>query len=180
MKLFLCAFICIFCITGCQFRIPEDALLYTPQTLQERQIQTRRFATQDRTQILSAATGVLQDLGFSIDEADAKLGVLVGSKTRDATSVSQVVSSLLIAVLAGQSMPIDSHQQIRVSIVMSPVKSKIHSSSKIETAVRVTFQRIITNTQNQISRAEQIKDVQMYREFFERLSKSAFLEANEI
>lgn len=42
--------------------------------------QSRRFDTSDRALMLQASLGALQDLGFAIDESDAGLGVIVGSK----------------------------------------------------------------------------------------------------
>ena len=223
-------------------QIPRDALLLTPDSLQSRQMQTRRFDTTDKAAMLAAATGVLQDLGFSLEEAEVPLGVLVGSKKRDASSTTQLAGAFIIAALGGGQVPVDSHQTIRVSMVMrentgapgsrAPMKNlssaeltsvradierniaaglrknysrdvsdkaarqaadnavkvieadlkKILSvqSSGGESIVRVTFQRIIFDTAGQITRAEQINDPAIYREFYDKLSKSVFLEAHEI
>ena len=49
-----------------------------------------------------------------------------------------------------------------------------------DSVVRVTFQRIIFDTAGQITRAEQSNDPAIYRQFYEKLSKSVFLEAHEI
>jgi hypothetical protein len=46
--------------------------------------------------------------------------------------------------------------------------------------VRVTFQRIVTNTQGQVTRRELINEPMIYREFFDKLSESVFLEAHDI
>ena len=48
------------------------------------------------------------------------------------------------------------------------------------TAVRVTFQRAVLNRLGQLSHQEQIHEVAIYQEFFDKLSKSLFLEANQI
>jgi hypothetical protein len=192
--------------------------------------------------MLSAATAVLQDLGFNIEETELPLGVLVGSKSRDAVSGSQIAGAIVLAALTGAVMPLDSHQTIRVAMVMREnkteeqekivlpslsgkeiaeleqsvhrsivkglnkhypdnVSNKVASQAagdmakllqadldrllaihavKGESIVRVTFQRIIFNDRGFVSRAEQIKDPELYKKFYEKLSKAVFLEAHEI
>ncbi|GJQ29441.1 MAG: hypothetical protein HBSAPP03_13250 [Phycisphaerae bacterium] len=157
---------------GCGGGIPKNALLLSPQSLENRQLQTRRFDSSDERRILAAAVGLAQDLGYNIENSDAKLGVVVGSKDRDATEAGQVVGAVLIAVLTGVATPVDKNQKIRISIVTHPVGGS--------TAVRVTFQRIVWNTQGQVSKLQFINDPAIYQEFFEKLSKSVFLEAHKI
>ena len=68
----------------------------------------------------------------------------------------------------------DNNQKIRVSLVTRPLE---HANA---TAVRVTFQRFVWNTQGQLSKIEGLGDPELYQEFFERLSQSVFLTAHEI
>ena len=121
MKKLLASTLCLLCLTGCT--IPPDALKLPPESLQDRQTQTRRFETVDKLTMLSAATAVLQDLGFNIEETELPLGVLVGSKSRDAVSGSQIAGAIVLAALTGAVMPLDTHQTIRVSMVMRENKT---------------------------------------------------------
>jgi len=159
-------------LTGCATTIPKEALQLSPTSLEDRQIQTRHYEGSNENDILSASAGVLQDLGFQIDESETKLGVIVGSKERDATESGQVAAAVVVALLGGGSMPIDKKQKIKASLIVKPDKDGHF--------VRITFQRLVWNTQNQLSKIEGLKEPEMYQEFFDRLSKSIFLEANRI
>lgn len=154
------------------------ALTLSPDSMAQRQAQMRRFDTANETLLLSASAGVLQDLGFTIEESAAKAGLIVASKDRDAVEAGQVASQIMlaafIAALGGQADPVwERNQKIRISVVTKPIGHD-------DVVVRVTFQRVIWNTKNQISRVESINDLKIYQEFFDKLSQSVFLEAHEI
>lgn len=160
--------------------IPKDALVLSPDTLERRQLQTRRFESKDERELLMAAAGVLQDLGFNIDESETRLGVIVASKDRSAVSAGQVVGAVLLALLGGGPTAVDKTQKIRVSLVARPAGSGGDSNAVQAHLVRVTFQRIVRNTDDKVTRVESIEDAVIYQEFFEKLSKSVFLEAQSI
>lgn len=160
--------------SGCQQTIPKGALALSESSLEDRQLQTRFYETNDEEMILSSCAGVLQDLGFSLDESETKLGFLFGTKERDATEAGQVAAALLIALLGGGSMAIDKNQKFKVAIVVSP------DSNGTRMHVRVTFQRMVWNTRNLVTKAETISTPETYQEFFSKLSKSIFLEGHEI
>jgi hypothetical protein len=164
-----------FVATACQQAIPPEALQLSAESLGQRQLQTRRYETRDEEKILLASAGVLQDLGFTLDESETKLGLIVASKDRDATEVGQIVAAIFIAALTGAAVPTDEKQKIRVSLV-----TRSHGEEGKSMAVRVTFQRIVWNTQGRISRIETLEDSKLYQEFFAKLSKSVFLEAHKI
>lgn len=168
---------CLFIAAGTQLsscvpRVPAAALQLRPESLALRQLQTRRFDTKNEKKMLQAAASVLQDLGFNIDESEISLGVIVGSKNRDARDAGQIVGALVIAALLNTEMTIDKEQKIRASIVTTPHKSG--------TGLRITFQRVVWNNKNEISRSESLEDPKLYQEFFEKLSKAVFLEAHSI
>ena len=61
--------------TGCVATIPPEALKFNPDTLQNRQLQSRKFETKNEKELLSAAAAVLQDMGFNLDESAPAVGV---------------------------------------------------------------------------------------------------------
>lgn len=164
----------IFIITGCQ-TFPKDALTLRHESLAERQMQTRKYKTKDEGKILSACAGLLQDMGFNLDESETKLGLITASKMRSAVNAVQIASAALIALLGGGVVPVDEKQMMRVSVITRPVGE--HGEY---IAVRVTFQRIVWNTQGRVTKSESLTDPAIYQEFFDKLSKAIFLEGQEI
>ena len=155
------------------------ALTLSAKHINQRVMQMRRFDTRDERMLLSACSGVLQDLGFSIDESSVPTGLLVASKDRDAIEEDQVAGQVffaaLIIAMGGQADPVwDRNQKIRVSVTVKPT---LDNSATI---ARATFQRVVWNTKNQVSKAETINDAVIYQTFFDKLSQSVFLEANQI
>lgn len=165
-------------LSGCA-AVPKEALQLSPESLKVRQLQTKRYDTDEKTLLTSSAM-LLQDLGFNIQETATELGVITCSKNREAVSAGQIIGAIALAVLTGVVTPVDKEQLIRASVVTHPIRIDPTDKSGNQTAVRVTFQRIVWNTQNQISRQECIIEEQIYQEFFDKLSKSLFLEAHDI
>lgn len=161
-------------LSGCTPKIPKEALMLKPESMQNRQMQTRRFATTDEGHLLNASTALLQDMGFTLEEANAPLGVLVASKMRDATTAGNVTLAVVATLLTRRPVAYDKEQKMRASVV-----TKLLPNGK-EMSVRVTFQRIVFNTQGQVTTAEAIIEPEAYQEFFSKLSKSVFLQANQI
>lgn len=175
MRRFLPLFlISILIMTGCQ-TIPKDALSLSPEALAQRQMQTRKYETKDEAKVLAACAGLLQDLGFSLDESETKLGVITSSKMRSAVNAGQQVAAVFVALLGGGYMPTDKEQKMRASVITRPV-----GEHEEHIVVRVTFQRIVWNTQGQVTKSESLMEPQIYQEFFDKLSKSIFLEAQAI
>jgi hypothetical protein len=175
-KKLLCAALAgIFLISGCATTIPPEALKFNPDTLANRQLQARKFDAKNEKELLSAAAAVLQDLGFNLDESAPGIGVLVGSKKRDARDSGQIAGQIMMGLLFGAAaMSIDSEQLIRASLVTKPAEN---GNGFI---LRVTFQRVVWNQNKQVSKIEAINDLETYKGFFDKLSKSVFLEAQNI
>ncbi len=166
--------VCTLVLAACAQQIPKEALQLSPDSLERRQAQTRVFETDNEAELLSASAALLQDLGFNLDESEVDLGVIVASKDRDATEADQVVVSILLAGLLGVAMPWDDEQKIRAAVITRQLEERSGF------AVRLTMQRIVWNTQGQVSTTEPLDDPEMYQEFFSKLSKAVFLEAQEL
>ena len=172
-RTWIALFVIIF-LTGCE-TIPKDVLTLSPESFAVRQMQTRKYQTNDEAKILSACAGLLQDMGFNIDESETELGLISASKMRSAENTGQIVAAILIAALGGGSTPVDKEQKMKVCIVTRPTGDQADYI-----AVRVTFQRVVWNTRGQVTRSESIIDSAIYQEFFGKLSKAIFLEGQEI
>ena len=166
----------VVCLAACMAKnVPEEALALKPESLQQRQVQTRRFETADEARILAACASLLQDIGFSIDETEIKLGVLTASKDRSAQDGKQIAAAVVLMVLLGVPIPIDTSQTMTACVVTRPI-----GEDRKYYAVRVTFRRVVYDERGLVSKMEPLTDPRMYQGFFEKLSKALFLEAHEI
>jgi hypothetical protein len=151
----------------------REALTLQPEALEQRRVQTRRFETQSEHELLTASLEVLQDLGFSVDETEPDLGLIVASKNRDASSTGEMIGAFIIGAAGDTQVTYNVEQRIRASVVT-------RSLGKSGTSVRVTFQRIVWNNLGEISVNESIEEPKLYQEFFVKLSNSVFLTAFDI
>jgi hypothetical protein len=164
-------FLCIGFV-GCA-SVPTGFLKPDESALEKRQLQMRQYETTNEEQILTAVASVLQDLGFTLDNSETKLGFVAASKKADATDAGQI---FLVALLAGSNAVgnCDASQVVKASVITKP------SIDEKKIAVRVTFQRIVWNMRGQINKVESINDKEIYQKFYDSLSKSIFLEAQKI
>ena len=197
-KLVACAAI-VGLLAGCVQPIPPEALQFQPDNIQNRQLQSRKYDIKSEKELLTASNNVLQDMGFNLDESNMPLGVLVASKSRDATEAGQVAGAILLAVMFGaNTASYDKVQKIRASLVTKPastdnpievdIKTKSGKQIKFEQQVpmpnsyivRVTFQRMVWNQRGILTKIEGINDPEIYQEVFDKLSKSVFLQAQNV
>jgi hypothetical protein len=161
--------------SGCTNDVQSQtaALTLSGAAVSQRQVQARWFDTTDSTAMLQASSGVLQDLGFAIDETTPALGMLSGSKSRDAVEVGQVALAFT-AALFNVRAPYETTQRIRVSVMTT------RTADGHGIIVRTTFQRVIWNSFNRISRMLTITDPQIYQQFYDKLAQSVFLQAHDL
>jgi hypothetical protein len=67
-------------LAGCQTDSRDQVLAVSKSQLELRSFQSRVFDTTDNESTLRAIISTLQDFGFVIDKADAKLGSVSGTK----------------------------------------------------------------------------------------------------
>ena len=179
---------------------PIELFTLTTESAANKANQTRRFDTPNSDELLSASAAALQDLGFQITEADRSLGFLRAAKERSARERGQEIRRDLIAFLsavasifaaAGGStssalliLPVDLHQQISASLTTRPVDER-----DTRQEVRIVFYRLVWKGSGQSGnqailpgeqRMEMIRDAEIYQQFYARLSKAIFLEAQRI
>ncbi len=154
--------------------IPADALVMKEPTTEIRARQSRRYSTSDEKAVLIASNQLLQDLGYVLEQSNMNAGLLVASKNRTAVDGGQVAGKVFAAIVFGADVPIDAEQKFRASVVTSP------TADAKSITVRVTFQRLVWDDEGDLSKVERLDTPALYTEFFDKLSKSLFLEAQEV
>jgi hypothetical protein len=114
-------------------------------------MQTRIYPTNDEIYILKACAELLLDNEFQVKEAESRLGWIDASKFK-------VVQNL------------NFYAFVNVSVVTLPVQGR---SGAI--AVRVIFYQVTPG-----QGISMVKELAIYQEFFVKLSKALFLEAQQI
>jgi hypothetical protein len=66
-------------VSGCAATTPMNVTGAGTQ-LETRQIQTRKYDTLDKAMSMRSVVATLQDLGFTIDQADAELGTITATR----------------------------------------------------------------------------------------------------
>jgi hypothetical protein len=80
----LLALLGLLSMAGCATTTPTNIAGAGTQ-LETRQIQTRQYDTLDKAMTLRSVIATLQDLGFTIDQADAELGTVTATRLHDYT-----------------------------------------------------------------------------------------------
>ena len=182
-------------LAGCVSHTPpEEFFQLDPESHAHKAAQSRLFETSNETELLSASAAVLQDLGFQVSESAREVGFLRAAKERSARQYGQEITRFLVALVslagiaAGSNtltlIPVDLHQQINAALVTRPLDK---NGSRCE--VRILFYRLVWKGSGQSGdesippgeqKMEMIRGLEIYQQFFARLSKAVFLEAHKI
>lgn len=144
-------------LTGCTSY--KDYYKLDEQYLQRRQLETKQFDTNDEERMLTAAAQVLQDLGFSIDESETRLGITTASKSAEASTFAEKAGSVLLYggmfdIVGAMNANYDIEQKICVTLV------KMKNTARGEYNVRTRFARMIWNSKKEV-RVEKIGDAEI-------------------
>ncbi len=161
----------LFLISACVNNY-ENLYVMPTDYLAVRQIETRKYTTQNEKEVLTAVAQVLQDLGYTIIESETKLGVLTADANRNPDNMGGQIALAILFALSGQPPMVDTEQQISVTVVTNKDKDGV--------VVRVGFARIVYNTEPSQTRLQKITDEEIYKAFFNKLDQSMFLTGNAI
>jgi hypothetical protein len=159
---------------------PRDAFRMKESALAVREMQTREYLDVSDAIVLSASAGLLQDMGYAIDEIEEPLGVLSASKRADATNRLEFMGAVVLESFKcvftfdckrRNANEIGDYQDIYMTIVTRP---KLGNEKDV--VVRVTIQRVIWDKKGQISHQGPVGDGDVYLSFFDKMSKAVFLE----
>ncbi len=171
------------CLCGCVMMQPEEFFQLSAESPANRAMQSRYFETGNERELLSASAAVLQDLGFQVEEVTREVGFLRAAKERSAREYGQDIGRFftMLFTLGYVYKPVDLHQKISATLIARPVNA---GATRHE--VRITFYRVVWQGEGQFERnyippgeqkMEMIRDPEIYRQFFAKLSKAVFLEA---
>lgn len=172
MKKILLLILLSFSLSGCAISYDKFYTL-DDKYLERRQMTTRYFDTKNENHVLVSSVQVLQDLGYIISENNVKLGIITAKKNREAGSTGEKVAAAVVSAIFGGPAIYDVSQEIYTTLVTTK------SNNKAGYNVRIEFSTIIYNNVGGY-RVERISDANIYKEFFEKLSQSMFLTANDI
>lgn len=174
-----CLLLAVVALAACA-ELPSDYLSLSPQATADRELQGRRFDGIVENELLSAAVGVLQDLGFAIDTAGSALGFVQGTKEREAKASDQTLIVLIVAALAasrGGNVPVQNMREDQTISVLLSVRPAPEGDARSH-VVLVTFHSHVR--QPLWRTAGSLRDPVLYQSFFELLSKAIFLEAHKL
>jgi hypothetical protein len=164
--------------------IPDEAYRLPQSALAQREIQTRTFEVSDEAVILQASVALLQDMEYNIDNIEYPLGILTGSKVVDAddarqkalllsADVAMAILSILTGSTPGGSAYATANDEFGLTVtfvVLPSLEKEDHFT------VRATIQSNLTDKTGNTKKVTLVDDPVIYREIFEKLSRSLLLE----
>jgi hypothetical protein len=166
----------------------EPLFQLNPTSAADLTTQSRSFPTSDSARVQNAAVQVLQDMGYQVRGGNREIGLLYADKVADVPAAGPghaiaeaavIAISILAMALSGQGDIQDLPEQVaqHIYVTLLVVEETAHSSASVR--VRLSIDRDMVYDQGYIL-ADHTELPLIYQEFFEKLSKSVFLEAEQI
>lgn len=166
----------------------EPLFRVNPTSEQDLANQTRRFNTGDREGVLFAGASVLQDMGFKVTGGERRFGLLIGEKTAEVTGAgvvhaigeaALVTMTVILSVAVGENLVMDLPEQVAQRIHVSLLVSDAGDGEHELTEVRISLDRdMIYDHGGTIPDHTELPLV--YREFFDKLARSVYLEGEQL
>ena len=137
--------------------------------LQVREFQTRTFDTAQTDQVLSAVVDAFQDQGFMVKNVVPQVGLVSASREVDVEDTGQM---LLQTFVFG-------HNAVWGKNAMIEANANVKTQGN-KTKVRAVFQEKVLNNRGDMDTVHTIEDPKFYQDFFEKISKSIFIEKQRI
>lgn len=150
-------------VIGCA--APRRATEAPRPQLAVREFQTRTYDTTDTTMVMKAVLNALQDQGFIIKNANDTLGLIMATKE---TENPETPSMLWLRT------------QLEWDKTFVLECSANVSAFGRQTKVRVNFEQKSVNNRGAVSHAAPVDDVATYQEFFGKVDKSVFIQAERL
>lgn len=166
-------------LTGCAKFSPQDVAPAADAQV-DRERQTRRYDGVAESALLAASVSVLQDLGFTVSDSNASLGLILAVKNREAKATDQKAVVLILMAFAAATgsapptAPMYEDQTISAMLTIRPAPGQGERSHLL----RVTFHRLIR--QPLVMDAGVLREAELYDAFNELLSKAIFLEEHKL
>jgi hypothetical protein len=166
LKIILIAFF-LLSLASCVHKSPSLDINHSAVEL--RQFQKREFTSDKEIIVMKAVVGALQDLGFTIKNANSELGIINSEmQLSDSSSFSQYMQSWIFEETTISSVK---HWDSTINV------DKISDKTVI---VRASFVAKALNKVGGIIKSEPILDPKFYQDFFIRIDKALFLKQNNL
>jgi hypothetical protein len=151
----------------------------------DKDMQSRRFDTEERTVVVNGSLSVLQDMGYSITGGNRQLGLVTAKRKAEVpppglehalAEAALVTTTIILSLLTGQDMVTDLPEQVEQTIYISLLVSG-EAESQIQ--VRLSIDRDMRYDNGRVI-PDHTELTLIYQEFFEKLSRSVFLEAHQL
>ena len=170
MKKFIFIVVSLYAFSGCS-SIPMDAFLLMPSNPEDRQLESRIFATKNGHDLLTDSASILNNMGYTTDLLNADVGLLTATQHKSEGGLGSTVVSILSAGLASK----DKEQVFKDTFTAMPSHGRNDAF-----ITRLTLQRLVFNSDGKATSVELITDKATFKLFYERLEAATFIEPDQI